>query len=121
VAIIVLIWADEVFDLPHLLFHADATPMNLIESILETVVFIPLAIVLLFRLNRLLKQINIMEGFHKVCASCHLVWDPEKGWRQWESYIKEHSEAAFSHGICPDCAKKLYPNIHLDPNKFNNI
>jgi len=34
-------------------------------------------------------------------------------WYQIESYIKEHSEADFSHGICPDCAKKLYPDLKI--------
>jgi hypothetical protein len=44
-------------------------------------------------------------------ASCKRIRDDSGYWNQIESYIKENSEAVFSHGICPDCAKKLYPEL----------
>jgi len=47
-----------------------------------------------------------------ICAACKKIRDDKGYWNQIESYIREHSEAEFSHGICPDCAKKLYPDYY---------
>ncbi len=44
-------------------------------------------------------------------TSCKKVRDDRGYWNQIEVYIRDHSEAEFSHGICPDCMKKLYPNL----------
>ena len=45
-------------------------------------------------------------------ASCKKIRDDKGYWNQIETYIRDHSEAEFSHGICPDCAKKLYPEFY---------
>jgi hypothetical protein len=46
-----------------------------------------------------------------ICASCKKIRDDKGYWKQIESYIRDHSEAEFSHGICPECAEKFYPEI----------
>lgn len=56
-------------------------------------------------------QVKILSGFLPICASCKKIRDDNGYWNQIESYIKEHSEADFSHSICPECAKKLYPEF----------
>jgi len=43
-----------------------------------------------------------------ICASCKKIRDEENYWQNIETYIGEHTEASFSHGICPACAQKLY-------------
>jgi len=63
------------------------------------------------KLQDALEQIKILRGVLPICASCKKIRDDKGCWNQLEVYIKEHSEAVFSHGICPDCAKKLYPNF----------
>ena len=64
-------------------------------------------------------QINTLTGLLPTCASCKKIRDTEDNWVQMESYIQKHSDATFTHGICPTCAKKLYPDIYdkvfLDP------
>jgi len=45
-----------------------------------------------------------------ISASCKKIRDDKGYWNQIEGYIRDHSEAEFSHGICPDCMKKLYPD-----------
>jgi len=45
-----------------------------------------------------------------VCASCKKIRDDKGYWSQMETYIAQHSEVDFSHGICPDCVVKLYPD-----------
>lgn len=58
-----------------------------------------------------LDEIKILKGIIPICASCKKVRDDKGAWNQIESYIRDHSEAEFSHGICPDCISKLYPGI----------
>lgn len=60
-------------------------------------------------LQRQLKEIKVLKGFIPICASCKKIRDDKGYWTQVEKYVADHSEAKFSHGICPDCAKKLYP------------
>jgi hypothetical protein len=56
-------------------------------------------------------KIKLLSGFLPICASCKKIRDDKGNWQQLESYIRDHSEAEFSHGLCPDCVKKLYPGL----------
>ena len=64
------------------------------------------------KLMKALKEIKTLSGLLPICASCKKIRDDKGYWNQMEGYIQQHSDAQFSHGICPDCAKKMYP--HLD-------
>lgn len=59
------------------------------------------------------KEVKILRGFLPICASCKEIRDDKGYWHQIEEYIRDHSEAEFSHSICPKCAKKLYPELDL--------
>jgi len=65
-------------------------------------------------LQKALLQVKILSGLLPICSSCKKIRDGQGRWSQIESYIKEHSEAEFSHGICPDCAKELYGEYHRE-------
>jgi len=67
--------------------------------------------------KKMQKEIKILKGFLPICAACKKIRDDKGYWKQIESYIRDHSEAEFSHGICPDCAKKLYPDFYFSKNK----
>jgi len=67
---------------------------------------------LISKLQEALKKIKILRGIIPICAACKKIRDDKGYWNQIESYIKEHSEADFSHGICPECAEKLYPDLY---------
>jgi ligand-binding sensor domain-containing protein len=56
-----------------------------------------------------LASVKVLSGLLPVCASCKNIRDDKGYWSQIETYIHDHSEAQFSHGICPDCARRLYP------------
>ena len=56
-----------------------------------------------------LEEIKTLSGFIPICAHCKKIRDDKGYWNQVEQYISKHSEAKFSHSICPDCMKKLYP------------
>ena len=73
-----------------------------------------------FLINKLqdtLSQVKQLSGLLPICASCKKIRDDQGYWNQIEAYIKERSEARFSHGICPDCAKRLYPDFNLFQQK----
>jgi PAS domain S-box-containing protein len=53
-------------------------------------------------------EIKILRGLLPICASCKKIRDDRGYWNHLEVYIRDHSEADFTHGICPDCGKKLY-------------
>jgi len=56
-------------------------------------------------------RVKQLSGLLPICASCKKIRDDQGYWTQIEAYIRDRSEAEFSHGICPECAKKLYPEI----------
>lgn len=66
---------------------------------------------LIASLQESLKKVKMLSGFLPICASCKKIRDDEGYWNQIEWYIREHSEVEFSHGICPDCARRLYPTL----------
>ncbi len=61
---------------------------------------------LILELKEALAKIKTLSGMLPICAWCKKIRDDTGYWRQIESYIRDHSEAEFTHGICPDCAKK---------------
>ena len=61
------------------------------------------------KLKDALAKIKTLSGFLPICSACKKIRDDKGYWNQIESYIREHSEAEFSHSICPECTKKLYP------------
>lgn len=69
---------------------------------------------LIVELQKALSEVKKLSGFLPICASCKKIRDDEGYWQQIESYIMDRSEAQFSHGICPDCARKLYPELFKD-------
>ena len=63
------------------------------------------------RLKEALAKVKTLSGFIPICAACKKIRDDKGYWNQIESYIREHSDAEFSHSICPDCKKKLYADL----------
>jgi len=53
-------------------------------------------------------KVKELTGLLSICASCKKIRDDKGYWNQLEEYIESHSEASFSHGMCPDCSDKLY-------------
>ncbi len=65
-------------------------------------------------LQQALGEVKKLSGLLPICASCKRIRDDQGYWRQIEAYIRDHSEADFSHGICPKCLKELYPEFAGD-------
>ena len=62
-------------------------------------------------LQQALAKVRTLSGMLPICANCKKIRDDKGYWNQIESYISEHSDTVFSHGICPECAQKLYPDF----------
>jgi hypothetical protein len=60
-------------------------------------------------LQKSLAQVKLLSGFLPICSSCKKIRDDKGYWNEVERYICGHSEAEFSHSICPDCMRRLYP------------
>lgn len=65
-------------------------------------------------LSDAIEQIKTLRGILPICSNCKRIRDDQGYWNQVECYIHSHSEAEFSHGICPDCIRKLYPQFADD-------
>ncbi len=66
---------------------------------------------LIEELQQALAQVKTLSGLLPICASCKKIRDDRGYWNQVEIYIRDRSSANFTHSICPDCSKKLYPQL----------
>jgi len=58
-----------------------------------------------------LEQIKTLRGIVPICANCKKIRNDKGYWQQVEVYVHDHTEAEFTHGICPECIQKLYPEL----------
>lgn len=68
---------------------------------------------LIIELQDALSKVKKLSGLLPICSHCKKIRDDNGYWNQIESYIRDHSDAEFSHGICQECAKKYYPDMDL--------
>ena len=68
---------------------------------------------LIGKLQKAANEIKTLQGILPICSHCKKIRDDKGYWNRIESYIHEHSDAEFSHGICPECAEKYYPDMDL--------
>ena len=67
---------------------------------------------LIAELQQAMSDVKVLSGMLPICASCKKIRDDKGYWNRIEAYIGKHSNAQFSHGICPECARKLYPELY---------
>lgn len=68
-------------------------------------------------LKAALSHVRTLSGLLPICASCKKIRDDHGYWTQIESYIRDHSQAEFTHGVCPECATNLYPEVCAWPRE----
>jgi hypothetical protein len=111
-AFLVLTLLNEAVDVPHLVFGDPpiAPVQRKGEMGMEIVfAFLIFGIELMF-IQKLRKDIRVLEGFIPICANCKKIRSMGQ-WEPVEEYIKSHSLADFTHSICPECLEKLYPQF----------
>lgn len=68
-------------------------------------------------LQEALDHIKTLQGIIPICMHCHKIRNDEESWERIENYIEHHSEAEFSHGLCPECLEKYYPEDDDEENE----
>lgn len=105
--LIVIMWLNELLDLPHVFLGAPATPENYAESCFESTIVLILCFFTILLTVRLLKKINYLQGIIPICSYCKKVRVGSE-WKPVDQYVTNHSSADFSHGLCPECLKRYY-------------
>jgi len=72
---------------------------------------------LINELTGALSKIKFLSGLLPICAGCKKIRNDKGYWEQVESYLKEHSDIEFTHGLCPDCIGRIYPEYIEENNK----
>jgi hypothetical protein len=105
--IALMIWADEIFDLPHLILGAPPTPVNWKECVAESTFVLLFGVIIYVFTTRLLARVRHLEGSIPVCTFCRRV-QIYTGWITMEDYVKQFSDADVDIAMCPACAAERY-------------
>ena len=75
------------------------------------------------KLKQTLSKVKQLSGLLPICSSCKKVRDDKGYWNKIESYVRKHSDAEFSHGLCPECSDKIYGNLswYSEMKKDNDL
>jgi hypothetical protein len=98
--------------------------LGIMAIIIGTVIFIKVTEPLIVKLHNtvaelqnVLADVKQLSGLLPICAYCKKIRDDKGYWNQIEAYLQKHTEAEFSHGICPDCEKKIYADLEKRKQK----
>lgn len=72
------------------------------------------------KLQDALSKIKTLSGMLPICASCKRIRDDQGSWSQLEVYIRDHSAAEFSHGLCPECGEKAFKEVNDYISKYKH-
>ena len=99
-------------------------PWTTFESAINALIRIGVLIILAYltskvasQTKKLEKEVKMLEGLLPICSSCKKIRDNDNIWQPIEEYIIAHSDVSFTHGICPDCMQKYYPDYVVPKNK----
>ncbi|HEV2394249.1 MAG TPA: hypothetical protein VG146_18005 [Verrucomicrobiae bacterium] len=104
--ILLLSWLNEAVDLPHLLIGGEAHMSKWRSGAMETVLILLIWAFVHSLTKRLVDRLHYLEGMLRVCAWCRKVGYGEK-WMRLEEYFAEGFQVRTTHGVCPECLKKL--------------
>lgn len=105
VSILVISWANEIFGFSQRILGAKYA-MNWQDAATETLIAVVVAIPTIIMSWRLTERLHYLEGFLRVCAWCRKVGEGDE-WISIEQFVEKNLNTQTSHGICPDCARKL--------------
>ena len=72
-------------------------------------------------LEKALDEIKVLKGILPICSYCKSIRDDAGSWKQLESYVRSHSSAEFSHGVCPDCYDQVVQKMDKEDNQQSSI
>ncbi len=110
--LICLVWVFELLDLPSKVFGGAEKPPDIARTCLLTAGIIIVGLVTVGQTY--LQQKRMLRGLIVICSYCHKVRIDEKTWQQIELFVAEHSNADFSHSICPRCHQQALLDTESD-------
>lgn len=110
IMLILLVWVNEVRDMPYLLFNAEPEDLNIFRGCLLTAGVLVAAIVTIG--NTYLQQKRVLNSLISVCSSCNKVRVNQNQWKKMEEFISDTSLLTFTHGLCPECMDKIMQSIN---------
>ncbi|MCX6996271.1 MAG: hypothetical protein NTV49_04110 [Kiritimatiellaeota bacterium] len=112
VLLIGLLWADQSLDLSQIIFLQPQSSGSWLGACLITAGIIVIGFITIA--HTYVQQKKMLQGFIRVCSYCKKVKIENNAWEQIEKYVMEHSRAEFSHGICPDCYRRVTDELQAD-------
>ena len=114
-ALIGITFLNEALDVPHHLLGAAPTSVGqrVGEIFIEIVSYIVIVGIEISLIRKLYRSLHLLEGFITICTHCRRV-RYGSDWETMEAYITEHPRAYFTHSLCPECMKTLYPELVED-------
>jgi hypothetical protein len=109
--IVAIIWMDELFDLPHLMFGAARTPVRWGEGFIESLLSIAVGAAVVAITYRAFRRIEYLESLIVMCAWCRRVRSGNE-WLSVEYFLERQHQSRTSHGICESCAQTIYVPPH---------
>lgn len=109
ILLLLLIWANEVLDIPNLVFEVPSAAPNLTRACISSAGVLVAAIITVG--HTYLQQRHLIYGILTICSYCHKVRISQEDWERLEVYFGRRTLAAFSHGVCPDCLAKAHNEI----------
>jgi len=110
--ILFLSWLNKLVDLPHLLVGGEAHVSKWRDSAIETMLILLIWAFVISQTKRLVARLHYLEGLLRVCAWCRKVGHNGK-WMTLERYLAEGLHIGTTHGVCPDCRKKIEQDTKL--------
>lgn len=104
--ILLISWVNKVVDLPHLIVGGEAHVFQWRDSFMETMLILLIWAFVLSLTKRLVDRLHYLEGLLRICAWCRKVGHGER-WMRLEEYFAEGFQIGTTHGVCPDCLKKM--------------
>jgi len=104
VVLILLVWFNELVDLPAVCWGQPHRSLSLVRGCVATAGVLVAAIITVG--NTYLQQKNIVSGMLTICCCCHRIRLDHQMWERVEQYIGAHSSVLFTHGVCPECYEK---------------
>jgi hypothetical protein len=110
VLLILLVWYNELTDLPSIVFDTPPAKANVLQGCIMTAFILFAAIVVVG--NTFLQEKRILNGLISICSRCHKVRINKDNWKNIEEYLDENTLFSFTHGLCPDCEKEVMKEIN---------
>ncbi len=92
-------------------FDTQHIVVGLVTGSVTTVLFGMLSIYVA-SMKRAMREIKTLEGLLPICSRCNKIRTPDNRWDVLEKFIQDRTEATFTHSLCPDCARQLYPEMY---------